>query len=223
VAGGEIGDSKMSGSMARGQVQIRYVIFVDQKDKQGVMLTAPVEDGDREYFVRGIIPALRPLSDGDYIHGPAIILHSLARYSYVVCGTDVFWCAEWDPGLIVARFSPGGAMAWTALRSPIPNFGGRKPNAKDARDYDEDAENHQYNLVFKAWDAQFDEDWRRLRGFKRADTKTGKVYRAALEHVQTLGTQVQARYLGKETFDRWAQECKRNLARWTGEGIRVRL
>ena len=54
---------------------------------------------------------------------PAAILHTFARYSYIIYRNNVYWCAEWEPGLIVVRFSPDGSLAWTALRSPIPNFG----------------------------------------------------------------------------------------------------
>lgn len=31
--------------------QFRYMIFVHQQDEEAVMLTAPLEAGDREYFV----------------------------------------------------------------------------------------------------------------------------------------------------------------------------
>jgi hypothetical protein len=201
--------------------QIQYVIFVDQNDETGVMFTAPLEDADRDYFVKGIVPTLRALSDEEYLNGPAVILHTLARFSCILYGDDVYWCAEWQPGLIVVRFSPNGEMAWSALRSPIPNFGGRTPNAEDLRQAEEDPENHQYNLVFKAWDAQLDEDWRQWRSFKPADATTAKAYQTALTHVQALGEQMEARYSEGSKFGRWVEGCKRNLMEWSGEGIRV--
>jgi hypothetical protein len=203
------------------QPPIRFVIFVDQNDEQGVMFNAPLQDSDRAYLEKGILPTLRPLSDDDYMDGPAVILHTLARYSYILRGKDVYWCAEWEPGLIVVRFSPDGEMAWSAFRSPIPNFGGRTPNAEDLRNADEDAENHQYNLVFNAWDAQFDEDLRRWRSFERADAGTAKAYKAALSHVQSLEGRMKARYSEAGQFALWWERCKRNLTKWTGEGARV--
>jgi hypothetical protein len=201
--------------------QPRYVIFVDQEGQEGVMLTAPLDEDDREYFVKGVLPTLRPLSDEDYMNGPAVILHSWARFSYILMGRTVYWCAEWQPGLIVVRFSPDGQMAWSGLRSPIPNFGGRTPNAEDLQNADEDAENHQYNLIFHAWDAQFEEDTREWRSFRRADNRTAEVYKAALAHVQALGEQMEARYSGTDRFNPWADRCKANLTKWAGEGIRV--
>lgn len=207
--------------MAR--VKVDYIIFAPTQDEEAVMLTAPLEDGEREYFVKGILPTLQPLSEKDYMQGPAVILHTLAKFSYILYRKDVYWCAEWDPGLVVVRFSPDGTLAWSALRSPIPNFGGRAPNAGDLDNFDEDAENYQYNLVFNAWDAQFDEDVREWRSFKDADASTIQAYQAALAHTQTLGEQMQARYSSEDKFDRWVERCKRNIKKWAGEGIRVKL
>jgi hypothetical protein len=197
------------------------VIFVDQADEDDVMLTAPLEAGDRAYLLKGILPSLRPLPDEDYMQGPAVILHTLAKYSYILYRREVYWCAEWDPGLIVVRFSSDNTLAWAALRSPIPNFGFRTPNAEDLRNYQQDAENHQYNLVFNAWDARHDEDWRRRLSFKRARARTENIHEAALTHVQTLGEQMEVRYSSRSRYDRWYKRCLRNLDKWTGEGIRV--
>lgn len=200
------------------QANAVYAIFVDE-----TMLAAQLEPGDFRYFVDGILPNLRPISDEDYMQGPAVILHTLARYSYIVYRNDVYWCAEWEPGLIMVRFSPDGSLAWTALRSPVPNFGGREALAEDLRDYDEDAENHQYNLVFRAWDAQFDEFWREARSFKPASSRIAGIFRAALSHPNQLGEQMQARYSDGDEYSRWTELCVRNLRQWAGEGIRVTL
>ena len=198
----------------------QYLIFVDDRRiESGVMFTAPLKAGDRRYFVDGVLPTLRPLTDEEYMSGPAVILHTLAKFSYIVYRNALYWCVEWEPGLIVVRFSAVEKMAWTALRSPIPNFGGRTPTAEDLRDYKESSENHQYNLVFNAWDAQFDEDWRRWRCFKKADAKTAKTYHAALVHVHALEEQMEARYSAPARFDRWVERCKRNLEKWAGNGV----
>lgn len=195
-----------------------YVIFVHE-----VMFTAPLAETDLNYFINGILPTLQPVSDEDYMQGPAVILHTAARFSYIIYQEDVYWCAEWQPGLIVVRFSPDCSMARTVLRSPIPDFGGRQAEEEDLRSYDEDAVNHQYNLVFRAWDAQFDEFLRERRSFQRADARIADVYRAAFVHADELGRQIQARYSDENEISRWTARCKKNLREWAGEGLRVKL
>lgn len=197
-------------------VEARYVIFVDDD-----MFVAPLEESDFQYLADHIVPNLQPLSDEDYLAGPAVLLQTPAPSSYILYRQEVYWCAEWEPGLVVVRFSPDGRMAWTALRSPIPNFGGREPMEEDERLYDEDAENHQYNLVFKAWDAQFDEDDRESRSFQEAEAEIESAYQAALAHANQLGEQIQARYSDDDKFSAWAEQCKSNIGAWAGEGIRI--
>lgn len=199
----------------------RYVIFVDEGE-ESVMYAAPLEHNDAGYFLRGIVANLRPLSDDEYANGPAVILHTFARSSYVLYQSSVYWCVEWQPGLIVVRLSPDGPMAWTALRSPVPNFGGREPMPEDLGDYDEDA-NPQYNLVFGPWDAQSDEDLRAYHGFARVDAQTTSTYEAAFAHVNALGEQLRSRYSDEADLTRWAEQCKQNLAQWAGDGIRVSI
>ena len=198
------------------RAEARYVIFVDE-----VMFAAPLEEGDFRYFTAHILPTLRSLSDEEYMEGPAVIMHTFARYSYILYRHDVYWCAEWEPGLIVVRFSPDGGLAGAAMRSPIPNFGGREPAEKDVRNYAAAAENRQYNLVFTAWDAQFDAADREWRSFQPAEAKTANDYRAALSHSHQLGEQMQARYSGDDKFSEWSAQCKSNVRAWAGEGVRV--
>lgn len=200
---------------------IQYVIFAPHENKEDMMLVAPVRQEERDYLVKGIIPTLQPLSDNDYVQGPAVILHTLARSSYILAGDDLYWCVEWDPGLIVVRFSPDGSMAWSALRSPIPEFGGRTPTEQDLESYDEDAEDHQYNLVFHAWDAQFEEDKRAWRSFTRAEASTAAAYRRALAHANALGEQMQASLSEEADRTQWRDRCKENIATWAGDGIRI--
>jgi len=202
--------------------QIRYIIFVQQKGGEDVMFAAPVGDDDRFYFENGILPTLRCLSNEDYVNGHAAVLHSAARFSYILADREVFWCAEWEPGLIVVRVSAEGQMAWTALRSPIPNFGGRTPSEDDC-DFDEDAVNHQYNLVFRAWDAQFDEQCRKWRSFERADQNTADAFSGAIRHLNSLEDQIRKQYSEETSMSSWWERCKRNLAKWSGDGIRVAL
>jgi hypothetical protein len=200
---------------------MQYIIFVEATLGETAMFAGPVEGGDRSYFVDGILPIMRPLSDNDYLQGPVVILNTLARFSYILYRNDVYWCIEWDPGLVVVRFSLDGTMAWTALQSPNPEFAGRTPSAEETAAYDEDAENHQYNLVFNAWDAQFDKDWRKWRSFKPADEKTKNEFNAAVAHVNSLGKHREACNSKKDGA--WFEQCKRNIWRWCGDGHRVSL
>jgi hypothetical protein len=152
------------------------------QDKRGheVMHTAPVSEDDARFLRERVLPTLQALDDETYLDGPAMILHTGARFSYVLDGDDLLWCVEWEPGLLVVRFSPDGRMAWTALRSPVPGFGGRKPLKQDLERYDEDADDPQYNLVFHAWDAQFDEFSRTHFAFVPASEDAQRRYAAGL-------------------------------------------
>ena len=134
------------------------------------MHTAPVADDDAAYLSR-IVAELRQLSDDEYTDGPAVLLSAFARHSYVLDGAEVYWCVEWDPGLIVVRFSARDELSWAAIRSPVPNFGGRAADDDECEEYDEDAANPQYNLVFIPWDAQFDAQLRQWDLFVPADTE----------------------------------------------------
>jgi hypothetical protein len=194
---------------------MHYVIFVDDK-----MLAAPVEKADADYLCK-IAEHLKPISDGEYMDRQAVFLQTLARFSYIVYDKDLYWCVEWQPGLVVTKFLPGGALAAAAFRSPIPNFGGRKAKKEELENYDEDAENHQYNLVFRAWDAQFDWQWRKWRKFKAVDKTTQSDYYAALAHVDSLGAQLEKKYKTQSAIDKWRRQCGKNIDKWAGEGIRL--
>ncbi|WP_254506752.1 hypothetical protein [Anatilimnocola floriformis] len=205
------------------RVAVQYLIFVadDEDNGKEVMHAAPLATADASYLCDRVIPTLRPLSDEEYMTGPVIILRTLARFSYVLFEQELYWCAEWQPGLVVIRFSPHREMAWTGIRSPIPNFGRREPLPEDLAAYDEDAENHQYNLVFKAWDAQFDEDHRRWKKFKPASKAVQAEFEAALAKVNDLGDQLQARF-GDDKSGAAAKKCQENMNQWLGEGIRLK-
>jgi hypothetical protein len=88
----------------------QYVIFVDDEGEKGAMFMAPLEPGDRDYF-KNVLRKMRPLSDHEYMNGLDAIRHTLARYSYILWEECVFWCVEWDSGLIVIRFSPDGSQS----------------------------------------------------------------------------------------------------------------
>lgn len=164
-----------------------YLIEVIGDDGDDHYYSGPVADHDRTFLVDHLLPTLQPLTAQDYLRGPARILLTAARSSYIVHGEQVYWCSEWQPGLVVLRFDPDGSLAWTAVRSPVPNFGGRDPLPGDSTDFDEDAENNLYNLIFDPWDAQFDADDRARGGFEPADGELQLAYANAIAPVNDLG------------------------------------
>lgn len=198
---------------------MQYIIFVYDNGDDGVMHCGPVGDDDAAYL-RRVAAELRPLSDEEYFSGPAVILQTAARASYVLDGDTLYWCVEWDPGLIVVRFTSDGKMAWAGIRSPVPGFGGREETDADWDAYDEDAPNPQYNLVFRPWDAQFDADDREFRDFVPADEEVRTRYRRALTRADELSEEVQRRQAAER--DAWSKRCKKNLEDWCGEGIRLK-
>ncbi|GLX13854.1 hypothetical protein Pstr01_20930 [Pseudomonas straminea] len=193
---------------------MKYVVFISEQSCPDGMYTGSVAPQDADYFTRCVIPHLQPLSDEEYLDGPAAILQTGARYSYLLSGEDIYWCVEWEPGLVVVKFSPDSSMAWAALRSPVPNFGGRVALEVDTAQYDEDEENHQYNLVFRSWDAQFDEDHRVWGDFEPALPGEEAAFNAAIRHANRLSNQHQCdEQAHRERLARFTARC--------GEGIRV--
>ncbi len=201
---------------------MQYLIFIpsDHDPEVSTLYTAPVASGDADYLLR-VIDTLRPLSDDDYLSGPAVVLQTFAKYSYILHEEAVFWCIEWEPGLIVVRFTPDGLLAWTTLRSPVPNFGGREADESAWDSYDEDDENPQVNLIFDPWDALFDTELRDERGFVPADTKIQAQFDTALAHTNGLSKAVHERLAQSSMAERttWSEHCKANLKTWSDEGL----
>jgi hypothetical protein len=197
---------------------MQYIIFVHGDGDAWELYTAPIAEKDAAYLQR-IIATLRPLSDEEYMHGPAVVLHTFAKYSYVLDGKDAYWCIEWQPGLIVVRLSPTGPLAWTAIRSPVPNFGGREATQADLDNYDEDAENPQYNLIFDPWDAQFEAQEREWKSFVPADAEVQTWFQCALAQVNELGQIMEQRF--SQEREAWSDRCMQNLEKWAGEGVRL--
>ncbi len=196
-----------------------YLIGAEHNGKTQ-LLCAPVPQRETYYLIERVLPTMLPLSDAAYMRGPAVILGTLARYSYVLFDRAVYWCVEWEPGLVVVRFSGDGGMAWTAIRSPVPEFGGRTPLQEDLGAYDETADNPQYNLVFTAWDAAVgNEKDREFAGFVPADPETQQHYERAMSHVDSLGDIIESKYASDR--DHWSKHCFANIKDWAGEGVRV--
>ncbi|MCA9802302.1 MAG: hypothetical protein KC777_09960 [Cyanobacteria bacterium HKST-UBA02] len=205
---------------------MKYIIFVqadeyddEPESDQSAMYAAEVPAADAKYFKK-VIENLKPLSEEDYMTGPAVILHSMARFSYILDNDDVYWCIEWPPGLVVVRFGKNGTMAWTSVRSLVPGFGGRDSDDEDdLPELEDEDENPQYNLVFHPWDAQFDAEELESSNFEPAGDSIRQAYEKAMSRVEELGGIMQERY--ESEFKDWIEVCQQNLERWTGEGIRV--
>src|SRR5262249_21719435 len=152
----------------------------------------------------------------------AAILYTAASYSYVLDGERLYWCIAWKPGLLVFRLGPGAEMQWVALRSPVPNFGGREPLPEDGDldDYDEDADNPQYNLIFTPFDAQYDEWHRKEDSFVPADADVERRFENAVAHVNALTDVMESRY--SDDREAWLEQCTRNLKEWCGVGVRLK-
>lgn len=191
-----------------------YINFVYGDDDGVDCHSAPVPPEDAAYL-RRCAESMRRLSDEQYMSGPAVILHTMAKYSYVLDDDVLFWCVEWDPGLLIFRFAPDGSMDWTAVRSPVPNFGGRQAEESEWEDYDPDAPNPQYNLIFDPWDAQFDEQLRSHGDFQPVEPATMQRFERALQHVNHLGGILQERF--ESDRDAWMSDCQNNLAQWAAE------
>jgi hypothetical protein len=91
---------------------------------------------------------------------------------------------------------------------------------EDVRAYDEDATNHQYNLVFEAWDAQFDDVSCRKRNYVPATEVEVVAYETALRHVTELEDKLTV-VIDDPNYSAWLENCCNNIATWAGEGIRL--
>jgi hypothetical protein len=198
---------------------MQYVNFVFEGGEEPTLYTAPVSDSDATYLRRAV-SYLKSLSDEDYLNGPAAILQTMAKYSYILDGNDLYWCVEWEPGLIVVKMAADTEMKWVALRSPVPDFGGREPLPEDGdpEDYVHD-NNPQYNLIFVPWDAQFDPEEREWGSFALADVEVQTRFQNALAHANALGSGIEERLTNEG--DSWIKRCKQNLEASCGDGIRL--
>ena len=192
---------------------MKYVLLNDS-----IFYECPLGRSEEKYL-QAAGQHLVDLSDEEYMTGLGVVLHTGANYSYVLDNKDVLWLIEWPPGLIVVKLSPNGRMQWTALRSPIPDFGGRVPLPEDGspEDYD-DSINPQYTLIFTPIDAVEDPDC--LEDFSVSDGETITDFQTALAHVNVLeSTLTQS---PPANIEDWVDQGKKNLERRWGEGIRLK-
>ncbi|MBS0204772.1 MAG: hypothetical protein JSS49_17845 [Planctomycetes bacterium] len=198
---------------------MQFVNFVYEESEDPTLYTGPVPDGDAAYL-RQAAAHLKPLTDDEYMTGPAGVLSTMAKYSYVFDGDVLYWCIEWAPGLVIVKMAPDTELQWVAVRSPVPDFGGREPLPEDGDPdaHDED-NNPQYNLIFTPWDAQYDEQCRESGSFIPVDKQVQTRFENALARVNALSGVIESRF---DDNHNWVELCKENLKKWCGEGIRLK-
>ena len=188
--------------------KMKYILTVFEGEKEELVVK-PVPRESVDYLRYVVFPALQPLSDEEYMYGPAAILRTFAHFSYILDGEVLYWCIEWEPGLLVIEMSPSGKMRWSSHKSLNPRFGGREASEEEIANYDEDEPNHQYYIVFDAWDAQFEEIYR--DDCVPIDDKTKALYESALQHANHLGDELARRYPDKEGIEKWKEKSKASI------------
>lgn len=176
---------------------MKYLMFKDVNNKPAAM-TRTVPKKDAAYLKKTVVPKMRALSDDEYLYGPGAILQTPAKYSYILDGKAVYWCVDWAPGLLVLQFSVDGAMKFAALRRI---------------DSDEEDGESQYNLIYDAWDAQFEEETG--PGWAAAAPADLKAHAAALHHSGTLHERVYKECLPKKSYDSYFKKCEKSPI-WKG-------
>jgi hypothetical protein len=197
---------------------MKYIIW----NKDSIPMTAKVSDLDSDYVKKYVIPSLEQITSNRYTDSFLAILHSYARWSYILYNNKLYWLIEWDPGLIVLEFTENEEIRAVALRSPVPDFGGREAikDIDNPDEYDEDAENPQYNLIFDAWDAQQDEQWQEWNHFEKASNEKTSQFDACLKYANKLGEQAHVKY--NDCFNEYYKQATENINKWAGTGIVVK-
>jgi hypothetical protein len=192
---------------------MKYILRKDSK-----LLECPVAEVEAKYL-RAASTRLTGLSDEDYLSSFAVVLRTGAHFCYVLDGNSVLWLIQWQPGLIVLKLSPQGPMQWAAIRSPIPDFGGRTPLPEDGSpdNYDDD-QNPQYTLIYTPVDAAIDPDC--AEQFSYCDQQTISIFDAAIAHVNTLEAGLESR-IGEEELRAWIDQCKLHIDLMCGNGQRI--
>ncbi|PHS31842.1 MAG: hypothetical protein COA95_04975 [Methylophaga sp.] len=149
----------------------------------------------------------------------------MARWSYILYKEKIYWCIEWDPSLIVLEIQQNGVLQAVSMRDPRPSFGGRVPLQADLEfqvDY-EDYENHQYNLIFNAWDSQYEEQERKWMKFESVkDNSLEKLhFNKCISHIDNLAPKIEEFY--QQDPEHFINKCKNRIEKWAGKGKRVLL
>jgi len=183
---------------------MKYIIFAE-RDGEEDMLCRAVAPDEEAYLRQDVIPVLEPLSDEEYIHGPAALLHTLARFSYVLDGDALYWCVEWRPGLIVIRFEPDQPMQYASMRSTDGTFTGTR-TMEEINAAGDRTDDPQYNLVFESWDTQFNEELRAK--WPLASDLIRDRYNAALHSVQSMAIEMSKRFGEEQAYQAWLEQCR---------------
>lgn len=182
---------------------MQYITFAEDMDRGEIMLCGPVRPQEMAYIRETIAPQLQPMTKEDYVNGPAAILQTEARWSYVLDGETAYWCVEWLPGLLVLQFTENGPMQWATVASSQLEAA----NAAEMKDYNEDEDEPQYRLIYEAWDAQFEDGLR--EGWKVAPEATELSFERALTQVRQIEDELENLYGSDEAaFERWMDACE---------------
>lgn len=191
---------------------MRYLIFADEADTEPAVLTAAVADEEASYLLDEIVPRLEPMTGDEYVNGPLAIHTTWAPFCYILHDENVFWCVEWEPGLLVFRFSPTGTIDWAAIRSTLPAFVGRPVAPGEWEACDEDAPDPLYNIVFDAWDAEPSRESR----WRPPTPEEMDRWRAAMAYAEGLGnSKWDLHDTDPESYERWLERCQQS-AIWSG-------
>lgn len=161
-----------------------HYIVTDHAGQSEVAMVKPLENILAQYMRKQVLPLMKPLSKDDYLYGPAAILGAEAAYSYLLDGSVVYWCVEWDPGLLVIRFDDKGKMAYAALQALNPLFGNRTATLADIKAYEERECDQQVELVYQGYDAQFEDADR--TGWVIATRPFRRAFDTAIEFVNVM-------------------------------------
>ncbi|MBB5959563.1 hypothetical protein FHS29_006184 [Saccharothrix tamanrassetensis] len=191
-----------------------YVIIVDDE-----VWASPVDAPELAYVHAEIDPALRDLSDEDYLTGVAAIRHTAAPAGLLLVDDRVLTCVEWQPGLLVIESTPGPTLRRAVLESPAPGFGGVPVDAGALAAYHADPtrqarREHQYNLVFTPWDAALDLDGR--DGWSPITDDARSRFTAATAHLDALNARVTALTSDPADYERWITASQATPI-WNGE------
>jgi hypothetical protein len=186
---------------------MHYYIVTDHNGQEGVALVKGLDTVIANYLRKEVLPRLKPLSKEDYLYGPAAILGAEPAFSYVVEGSNVYWCVEWDPGLLVIRFDDKGKMAYAALPAINPLFGNRTATLAELKEYEERDHDPQVELVYQGYDAQFEDGDR--TGWVIAGRPFRRTFETAIEHVNQLYDQLEEGFGDDEAkVKAWQARCE---------------
>jgi hypothetical protein len=186
---------------------MHHYIVTDHEGQEEVALIKPLENEEISYMRKEVIPRMKPLSKEDYLYGPAAILAAEPAFCYVLDGKHVYWCIEWDPGLLVIRFDDKGKMAYASLQALNPLFGNRTATLKEIQDYEDQGRDQQVELVYQGYNAQFEDADR--TGWTIAARPFRRTFDTAIEFVNVMHDQLEDGFGDDEAkVKAWQVRCE---------------